>query len=100
MVLQIPVQFDGYAESGDWRLDSVLLEDHNKNVNILNRDALKGVSADGIFSITVSSLELSVCSGLCNSAEVTCHQFGAQDAMPSRSPRHRTWWRCTQQVFN
>ena len=95
--LRMPVDFDGYAESGDWRLDSVVLEDHNKNSVVLNRDSLRGITGDGIFSITVSSLELSVCSGSCNGADVTCRQFGAQDAVSSRTPRHRTWWRCTSE---
>ncbi len=95
--LRMPVDFDGYAESGDWRLDSVVLEDHNKNSVVLNRDSLRGITGDGIFSITVSSLELSVCSGSCNGADVPCRQFGAQDAVSSRTPRHRTWWRCTSE---
>ena len=89
--LQMPVTFDGYAESGEWRLDSVALVDHSNNVNILDRQSLDQFA----FSISVSSLELATCSGSCGSAEVTCRQFGSPSEVTSRTPRHRVWWSCS-----
>ena len=91
--LEVPVIFDGYAEAGDWRLDSVALTDHVNNQEVINRDFL--ASSGYAYSISVSSLELSTCSGTCAGAAVTCRQFGSPTADSSQSPQQRIWWRCS-----
>lgn len=90
--LEVPVIFDGYSEAGDWALDSVALTDHMDNREVLDRDFL--MDSGYFYSISVSSLELSTCSGTCGGAAVKCRQFGSPSVDSSQSLQQRIWWRC------